>query len=421
MRAAIKPVGAASGIQAFALMGREAMIRNSGTLAIRFAGSSICKSAARVFRSHSTQAAAAGAAPSGRDESAEGQALPEVRTADGPVNLFVFRLETFDPELPLVMRNSHQLPATTKWFRRHDTGHYTFTPHLTKHSQTIFPYELTDPEPRPGATGGQSPSTSAPPSHSPYRFPSPSPLRDTLTEFRSWLVSHSNERYLPLMALIAALTEPTAEPEEFQQFYAPLGLLARACEFNHRNAVLSMKTTRTADMPPLPPTLFLQRLYIAQSRLDSLPAPLGEDLPTPGLVRNAGRGDIYDSSVWLGLEPTYTPLHRDPNPNLFCQMVGAKQVRLLPPARGEELYAGVRRRLGEHGASSRFRGAEMMGGAERTALDAAVWGEDGDRHPDMRQAVLRPGDSMFIPKGWWHSIRSTGTGVLNASVNWWFR
>ncbi|RYP56712.1 hypothetical protein DL771_011651 [Monosporascus sp. 5C6A] len=417
----MKLVCATSGTRAFALMSKQGVIRNISALAICCAGSSIRKSAARVFRSHSTQTAAAGAPPSRPGESAEGQAPPEVRTVEGPVNLFVFRLETFDPELPLVMRNSHQLPAMTKWFRRHDTGHYMFTPHLTKHSQTIFPYELTDPDSGSGSMGSQSPSSSAPPSHSPYRFPSPSPLRDALTEFRSWLVNHSNERYLPLMALIAALTEPTAEPEEFQQFYAPLGLLARACEFNHRNAALSMKTTRTAGMAPPPPPLFLQRLYIAQSPLDSLPAPLGEDLPTPGLVRNGGRGDIYDSSVWLGLEPTYTPLHRDPNPNLFCQMVGAKQVRLLPPARGEELYARVRRRLGEPGGSSRFRGPEMMGGAERTALEDAVWGEDPDRHPDMRQAVLRPGDSMFIPKGWWHSIRSTGTGLLNASVNWWFR
>jgi len=33
---------------------------------------------------------------------------------------------------------------------------------------------------------------------------------------------------------------------------------------------------------------------------------------------------------------------------------------------------------------------------------------------------VSPGDALFIPKGWWHSIKSVGIGVT-ASVNWWFR
>ena len=367
-------------------------------------------------------------ADTGAGAKSSGRTIPEVRTMDGAPNLYIFRLETFGPELPLVMRDAHQLPAMERWFdpRRH--GH-VFAPRLTKHSQTIFPYELTDPGARP------EPSPSSPSLFTDSSAPA-LPLPYVLTEFRNWLVNRSNESYLPLMALIMGLTDPAMAPEraaddrgegvEFRQFYGPLGLLARACEFN--------ETRRT-------PAERLQRLYIAQAPVEKLPAPLGAygappkggeedagDLPTPSLVRSAGRGDVYGSSVWLGLEPTYTPPHRDPNPNLFCQLLGEKRVRLLPPARGDALYDRVRRRCGLHPGNAHLRGPEMMGGAEREALERAVWDdegvvEDGDEGlaEDMQQTILRPGDSMFIPKGWWHSIRSNGAGVLNASVNWWFR
>lgn len=376
----------------------------------------------------------------GADAKSSRRIIPEVPSMDGAPNLFIFRLERFIPELPLVMRDAHRLPAMGRWFEPRRHGH-VFTPRLTKHSQTVFPYELTDPAMRPDSSASSSSLTdSAPPAL---------PLPYVLTEFRNWLVNRSNESYLPLLALIAGLTDPAMAPErapaidgegeeadylgegvEFRQFYGPLGLLARACEFN--------ETRRTAAER-------LQRLYIAQAPVDSLPAPLGGygtgpkggdegavegagDLPTPDLVRSAGRGDIYGSSVWLGLEPTYTPPHRDPNPNLFCQLLGEKHVRLLPPDRGDALYNRVRRRCGLRDGNARFRGPEMMGGAEREALERAVWDddgvvEDGDEGlvDDMQQTVLRPGDSIFIPKGWWHSIRSNGAGVLNASVNWWFR
>jgi hypothetical protein len=33
----------------------------------------------------------------------------------------------------------------------------------------------------------------------------------------------------------------------------------------------------------------------------------------------------------IGHPPTYTPLHRDPNPNIFVQLAGEKVVRLLAP------------------------------------------------------------------------------------------
>ncbi|KAL8702417.1 MAG: hypothetical protein Q9201_004418 [Fulgogasparrea decipioides] len=50
----------------------------------------------------------------------------------------------------------------------------------------------------------------------------------------------------------------------------------------------------------------LQRLYVAQAPVDALPKPLRDDLPTPELVAKAGKGDIYNANIWLGIAPTCT-------------------------------------------------------------------------------------------------------------------
>ena len=65
------------------------------------------------------------------------------------------------------------------------------------------------------------------------------------------------------------------------------------------------------------------------------------------------------------------------------------------------------------------------------ALNEVVWGDDvivvegGEMDGEGRraigyEAVLKAGDGMFIPKGWWHSVRGVGEGIIG-SANWWFR
>ncbi|ODA82200.1 hypothetical protein RJ55_00706 [Drechmeria coniospora] len=203
--------------------------------------------------------------------------------------------------------------------------------------------------------------------------------------------------------LLSALSD--GEERRFLQLHSPWKLLARALEFNKAQREKGLETLE---------------LYIAQSLLSDLPTPLQPDLPTPELVLRAGKGDVYSSSIWLGTEPTYTPLHRDPNPNLFCQLCSRKLVRLLPPSSGDRIYYEVQVRTRQQG-NGRIRTTEMMEGAEREILYDAIW--NSNELPDeLHEAALSPGDALFIPKGWWHSVRSVGMdGQLNGSANWWFR
>lgn len=160
------------------------------------------------------------------------------------------------------------------------------------------------------------------------------------------------------------------------------------------------------------------RMYLAQCPLEDLPSSLRADLPTPSLINRIGRGDVYASSLWMGRAPTNTPLHRDPNPNLFVQLAGRKIVRLMKPEQGKRLYDRSRVGVGH----ANMRGDEMMVGKEMEQLDHAVWGESSDGVENIGgvEATLESGDALFVPLGWWHAVRGVGNGA-NASVNWWFR
>ena len=186
---------------------------------------------------------------------------------------------------------------------------------------------------------------------------------------------------------------PPNEPSTFVRFEAPLSLL-----------LAHMTGPPTPDL----------RMYLAQHSLADLPVPLQADLPTPALLAKFGRGDIYASSLWMGRPPTRTPLHRDPNPNLFVQLAGQKVVRLMKPGIGRGVYERVRLRAGGGGRAN-MRGEEMMVGDEMQALEEAVW--DGkDEAIEGIEAQLSAGDALYIPLAWWHAVRGIGTGA-NASVS----
>lgn len=173
------------------------------------------------------------------------------------------------------------------------------------------------------------------------------------------------------------------------------------------------------DTHPRAHTIPTASIYIAQASLADLPSTMRADLPTPELVLKAGKGDVYDSSMWLGQAPTYTPLHRDPNPNLFVQLAGRKIVRLYEPRAGNAVFSKVQEMIGGS-ASATMRGEEMMQGQEKELLEQEVWSDGEDTMGGAWQAELDVGDALFIPKGWWHSVKGLGDG-MNGSVNWWFR
>jgi hypothetical protein len=301
------------------------------------------------------------------------------------IDLHEFRQKAFIPERPLLITtkpdtrstssdrilSTSSIPAAVKWFSLELLGSSSQAvlpsqQYLAPFGGTILPYELIVDSNK---------------SHT-KDFVNRSESQDTgggmqdLAEFFNSLLKGSSDG-------------------TFHRFNAPLSLFLQAC--------------RSKPTP---------RLYIAQAQIADLPKQLQDDLPIPKLVKEAGKGDVYDSNIWIGIPPTYTPLHKDPNPNLFVQLASCKRVRIFRPPIGAAIFREAQQRIGRSAPSS-FRGEEMMEGPERLALDESVWSQSIVGKEGF-EVIVSPGDALFIPKGWWHSIKSIGTGVT-ASVNWWFR
>ncbi|KAJ9668620.1 hypothetical protein H2201_001262 [Coniosporium apollinis] len=260
-----------------------------------------------------------------------------------------FRTQYFNPGRPVLFPRKHfsgSLPAVQKWFKPRNAVQNTWQldkEYLSQFGDTLVPLELTTP---------------TPPALSPQQ---------------------------------AETTTAQKEPSEtFHRFHAPLSLF------------LGWTSRRLTHLQIDPEA----RLYLAQASISDLPKGLSADLSTPKVVRKAGKGDLYDANIWIGVPPTCTPLHKDPNPNLFVQMAGEKVVRLFEPEVGRGIYERVRMLHGDGRAS--VRGAEMMVGEEAKALEEEVWGEGQEKG---WEAQLNRGDGLFIPLGWWHSIRGVGEGV----------
>ena len=102
-----------------------------------------------------------------------------------------------------------------------------------------------------------------------------------------------------------------------------------------------------------------------------------------------------------------TSLHSDPSDNLLCQLAGFKYVRLYGLDQTERLYATVVRAKNTNAFGTSPVRVEAPDLAAYPAFADAAYVE----------AVLGPGDMLFIPKSVWHYVRSLTT---SCSVNFWF-
>jgi hypothetical protein len=102
---------------------------------------------------------------------------------------------------------------------------------------------------------------------------------------------------------------------------------------------------------------------------------------------------------WFGPAGTVTQLHHDEMNILMAQVYGRKRIILISPDQSHRLY-------NEIGVYS----------------EVDCENPDYERHPDFRdvqqlQVVLEPGETLFLPVGWWHHVRALDVSITMTFTN----
>eukprot|EP00892_Ulva_mutabilis_P009038 jgi/Ulvmu1/6506/UM003_0139.1 len=143
-------------------------------------------------------------------------------------------------------------------------------------------------------------------------------------------------------------------------------------------------------------------LYMAQHPLFEQVPALRCDIMVPEYCA-LGDGDIKSINAWIGPAGTVTPLHTDPHHNLFVQVVGCKYIQIYPPEDTPFMYP--------HEAGLTTNSSRVDARDPDTAnfpLFARTRGY---------QCIIRPGEALYLPPGWWHYVESLTPSV---SVSFWW-
>ncbi|MBL4633625.1 MAG: cupin-like domain-containing protein [Kofleriaceae bacterium] len=131
---------------------------------------------------------------------------------------------------------------------------------------------------------------------------------------------------------------------------------------------------------------------VARNRnLQSSLSALWQDIvPLPGYLQ---RGlDNNSAALWIGPAGTITPLHHDTSDILFTQVVGRKRIRIIAP-----YHLSV---------------SENAKGLYGPSLDELK----GSKDVVIHDLELGPGDTVFIPVGWWHEVHAL-TPSMSVAIN----
>jgi hypothetical protein len=112
--------------------------------------------------------------------------------------------------------------------------------------------------------------------------------------------------------------------------------------------------------------------------------------------------------LWIG-HPADVSSHYDTYDNLICVVAGRRQFTLYPPDCIGQLYVGA--------IDNNMAGQPVSLAASLPDQEASfpLFAEVKARALSFD---LGPGDALYLPKLWWHQVRSTAP--VNAMVNYWW-
>ncbi len=173
----------------------------------------------------------------------------------------------------------------------------------------------------------------------------------------------------------------------------------RRLNFETRTASLevALQAILAAATQPRPPTVYV--------------GAAAEPKHWPGLARANSMPLLPDSvapNLWIGGRAVVGP-HNDTPENVACVVAGRRRFRLFPPDAIGDLYVGPL----EHNPAGR-----AVSFVSVTAPDLEKYPRYAQALAVSRDVILEPGDAIYIPPLWWHSVESLAP--LNLLANYWW-
>ncbi|KAK9862064.1 hypothetical protein WJX84_003851 [Apatococcus fuscideae] len=141
-------------------------------------------------------------------------------------------------------------------------------------------------------------------------------------------------------------------------------------------------------------------LYLAQNDICEYIPEFAEAVgPEPQAMLGSR---LVKRNMWLGPSGISTPLHFDPYHNLYAQAWGLKSVRLFHPAEACRLYP--------------YPAQILKNTSQVNAEDPDLMKYPSFAHASELSGSLRPGEMLWIPKGWWHFMQAQ---TASLSVSFW--
>lgn len=146
--------------------------------------------------------------------------------------------------------------------------------------------------------------------------------------------------------------------------------------------------------------LYLSQCLVYSSQeqdADRIVPHVMESIVTPEILIGQ---DLYEVNLWMNIyDHTRSAIHYDGNHNLLCVQQGSKTVALISPEHTSKLQPY----------------SAYCGTPNHTHLS---WDALRDLRDVVIELVVKEGEALFIPEGWWHQVTSSSCTL---AINFWFR
>lgn len=157
-----------------------------------------------------------------------------------------------------------------------------------------------------------------------------------------------------------------------------------------------------------------ERLYLQQPLNDTVGKQVVDDFLAFNwqwimkIQRDNNWGRLTSNLLLISTKGNVTPAHYDEQHNFFAQIRGTKRFILFPPEQLDCLYPHPVWHPHDRQSQVDFDDPDLIRFPKFKEIEG-------------QEAILKPGDVLYLPMYWWHHVETTCDSPYSISVNFWYK